>query len=149
MDARWSSEMTDIPVSHPRYASLVLRERLVAGLRAGIVVPQGLVAHGRGEMFDYVLGERTTKEARVASKTAAALLLTAKRPVLSVNGNVAVLCPRDIVLLAKAVRARVEVGLFHRSDERVSQIIGLLEENGAKKVLGFLPERTITGIDHT
>ena len=140
--------MTEIPVSHPRYSSLVLRERLVEGFRAGVVVPQGLIAHGRGEMFDYALGERTTKEARTASKAAASLLLTAKRRVLSVNGNVAALCPGDIVLLAKAAKAKVEVGLFHRSDERVSKIIGLLKDSGAKDVLGYLPECTIPGIDH-
>lgn len=141
-------KMTDVPASHPRHASLVLRERLVEGFRAGIVVPQGLIAHGRGEMFDYLLGERTTKEAREASRAAAALLLSARRPVLSVNGNVAVLCPKDVVRLAKAAKAKIEVGLFHRSDERVSKIISLLQDNGAKDVLGFLPERTITGLDH-
>ena len=140
--------MTEIPVSHPRYASLVLRERLVEGFKAGIVVPQGLIAHGRGEMFDYALGERTTKEARAASRAAASLLLTAKRPVISVNGNVAALCPRDIALLAKTARTRVEVGLFHRSDERVSKIVHRLEENGAESVLGFLPECAIPGLEH-
>ena len=140
--------MTEIPRSHPRYSSLVLRERLVDGFRAGIVVPQGLIAHGRGEMFDYLLGEKTTKEAREASRAAAALLLSAKKPVLSVNGNVAALCPREIVLLAEAVKAKVEVGLFHRSDERISKVIARLKDNGAKNVLGFLPERTIPGLDH-
>ena len=143
-----AADMTEIPKSHPRCASLVLRERLVEGFRTGIVVPQGLIAHGRGEMFDYLLGERTVKEARAASRAAAALLLTAKKPVISVNGNVAALCPRDVVDLAKATKARVEVGLFHRTDERVSKIIKVLEDNGAEGVLGFLPECTISGLDH-
>ncbi|MBU0623583.1 MAG: DUF137 domain-containing protein, partial [Candidatus Thermoplasmatota archaeon] len=102
--------MNGIPKSHPRYASLVLREKLVEGFRNGVVVPQGLIAHGRGEMFDYLLGERTTKEARIASRAAAAILLRAKRPVISVNGNVAALCPRDIVHLAEVAHARIEVG---------------------------------------
>jgi 4-phosphopantoate--beta-alanine ligase len=140
--------MTVIPKSHPRYHSLVLREKLVDGFKTGIVVPQGLIAHGRGEMFDYLLGERTTKEARAASKAAAALLLRAKSPVISVNGNIAALCPRDIVLLSKAARAKIEVGLFHRTDERVSKIIRVLEDSGAKNVLGFLPECRIPGLDH-
>lgn len=140
--------MTEIPKSHPRYRSLVLRERLVDGFKAGIVVPQGLIAHGRGEMFDYLLGERTIKEARVASRAAAALLLTAKRPVISVNGNVAALCPGDIVRLAEVSRARIEVGLFHRSDERVSKIENVLRDHGAKEVLGFLPDAKIPGLDH-
>ena len=140
--------MTEIPKSHPRYASLVLRERLVEGFRAGLVAPQGLIAHGRGEMFDYILGERTTKEARAASRAAAALLLRAKRPVISVNGNVAALCPKEIVLLSKAADAKIEVCLFHRSDERVAKIQKALEENGAKGVLGFLPDEKLQGIEH-
>jgi 4-phosphopantoate--beta-alanine ligase len=120
----------------------------VEGFRVGIVAPQGLIAHGRGEMFDYLLGEKTTKEAREASRAAAALLLSAERPVISVNGNVAVLCSKEIVQLAKTVKAKIEIGLFHRSDERVSKMIRLLEDNGAKNVLGFLPERTIPGLEH-
>ena len=140
--------MTEIPSSHPRYASLVLRERLVEGFRQGIVVPQGLIAHGRGEMFDYLLGERTTKEARKASRAAAALLLQAKRPVISVNGNVAVLCPGEVVRLARVARARIEIGLFHRTDERVGKILELLEKHGAENVLGFLPDATIPGLEH-
>lgn len=140
--------MTEVPKSHPRYASLVLRERLVEGFRAGIVAPQGLIAHGRGEMFDYVLGERTTKEARAASRAAAALLLRAKRPVISVNGNVAALCAKEVILLAEAAKARLEVCLFHRSDDRVSKIQSLLEQNGARGVLGFLPDASLPGVEH-
>jgi len=139
--------MSDIPKTHPRYASLVLRERLVDGFNHGLVVPQGLIAHGRGEMFYYLLGERTTKEARAAAKAAAALLIRAERPVISVNGNVAALCPKEIVELADMSGARVEVGLFHRSDERVSKISAALEMHGAKDVLGFLPDARIPGLD--
>lgn len=112
------------------------------------MVPQGLVAHGRGEMFDYLLGEKTTKEARMASRAAAATLLKAKRPVISVNGNVAALCPAEIVELAEVAEARIEVGLFHRTDERVSKVQKALEKHGAKEVLGFLPDATIPGLDH-
>src|SRR5438874_1799998 len=50
--------MSDIPNTHPRAASLRLRERLVEGLHAGIVTETGLIAHGRGEAIDYLLGER-------------------------------------------------------------------------------------------
>ena len=139
--------MTEIPKTHPRYASLVLRERLVEGFKAGFVVPQGLIAHGRGEMFDYMLGERTTKDARTASRAAAALLLGSKKPVISVNGNVAALCPESIVRLAEASNARLEVSLFHRTDERVSKILKVLEDHGAKNVLGFLPDASIPGLD--
>jgi 4-phosphopantoate--beta-alanine ligase len=138
--------MTDIPATHPRYESLVRREKLVEGFKEGIVVPQGLIAHGRGEMFDYLLGERTTKEGRAASRAAAALLLKAKRPVISVNGNVAALSAADIVKLSQVSNARIEVGLFHRTDERVAKIEKLLVEHGAMNVLGFLPDAKIPGL---
>lgn len=139
--------MTDIPRAHPRYESLMRRESLVKALEEGIVVPQGLVAHGRGEMFDYLLGEKTTKDARGASRAAAAWLLKANRPVISVNGNVAALCGADIVKLSQAAKTRIEVGLFHRTDERVSKIEKLLVRHGAKEVLGFLPDAKIPGLD--
>jgi len=120
---------------------------LVEGFNEGLVVPQGLIAHGRGEMFYYLLGERTTKDARAAAKAAAALLLEAKRSVISVNGNVAALCPKAVVELAEVSGARIEVGLFHRSDQRVSRIVAALERHGAKDVLGFLPDAKIPGLD--
>jgi len=142
-----SVSMTDIPKTHPRYGSLVLREKMVEGFRQGYVVPEGLVAHGRGEMFYYLLGEKTSKASRAATKAAAALLLEAERPVISVNGNVAALCPDEVVSLAKACKARIEVGLFHRSDERVSKIQRVLEDHGAERVLGFFPDARIPGLD--
>ncbi len=139
--------MTDTPRTHPRYESLVRREALVRAMDDGVVVPQGLVAHGRGEMFDYLLGERTTKEARAASRAAAALLLKARRPVVSVNGNVAALCAAEIVRLGQVARARIEVGLFHRTDERVAKVEKLLAQHGAIDVLGFLPDAKIPGLE--
>ena len=44
--------MEEIPRSHPRYQSLVNRQKLVDAMKAGIVVPHGLISHGRGEAFD-------------------------------------------------------------------------------------------------
>lgn len=139
--------MTDIPKSHPRRESLMLRERLVEGFADGVVAPQGLIAHGRGEMFYYLLGERTTKESRIAARAAAAALLRAKHPVISVNGNVAALCPEEVVSLSQLVPAKVEIGLFHRSDERVARIQAILEGHGAQEVLGFLPDERIPGLE--
>ena len=49
--------MTVIPRSHPRYQSLLNREKLVKGFNIGLVAKEGLLAHGRGEAFDYLLGE--------------------------------------------------------------------------------------------
>ncbi len=120
-----------IPPDHPRYRSLVTRELLAGSVRKGIVSLEGLTAHGRGEAFDYFLGERTTDSALLAEKTAAALLLSARHPVISVNGNAAALASREIAALQKACGAIVEVNLFHRTGERVRLIEDLLRSAGA------------------
>jgi len=136
-----------IPRSHPRYESLVRRERLVRAWKAGIVVPEGLVAQGRGEAWDYLFGEGTSAPALVAERAAAAHLLAASRPVISVNGNVAALAAKEIVQLARAIPARIEVNLFHRSEPRVKKIVRILERAGARNVLGLRPNARIPGID--
>lgn len=126
----------EIPRSHPRYESLVIRERLVRGFKEGYVVPQGLIAHGRGECFDYIIGERTIEPALKAIEAAAATLLLAKRPVISVNGNVAALVAEEVVRLAKKVNAKIEVNLFYRTEERTRKIAEVLRGCGADEVLG-------------
>jgi 4-phosphopantoate---beta-alanine ligase len=120
-----------IPVDHPRYKSLVTREHLAQCARLGIVSWEGLTAHGRGEAFDYLIGEKTTESALLAERTAAAILLCARHPVISVNGNTAALAARDIAELQKATGAIVEVNLFHRTEERVTLIEDLLRNAGA------------------
>jgi 4-phosphopantoate--beta-alanine ligase len=95
-----------------------------------------MFAHGRGEAFDYLLGERTTQVALRALEAAAAALLTAKQPVISVNGNTAALVANDIVRLAKIVRARIEVNLYYRSLNRELAIQRILEKHGANHILG-------------
>jgi 4-phosphopantoate--beta-alanine ligase len=132
-----------IPPDHPRYRSLVTRERLATCAREGIVTLEGLTAHGRGEAFDYLLGERTTPSALLAEQTAAALLRTARRPLFSVNGNTAALAAPQIALFQKATAGiPVEVNLFHRTDERVQRIRAYLEDHGVR-VLGGSAERLL------
>jgi 4-phosphopantoate--beta-alanine ligase len=131
-----------IPEDHPRYRSLVTRERLAECARRGIVSLEGLTAHGRGEAFDYLIGERTTKSARLAARTAAAMLLLAERPVISVNGNTAALAAMQIAALQQASGACVEVNLFHRTKERMVCITDLLLSCGVQ-VLEGAPERLI------
>lgn len=125
-----------IPETHPRYKSLVTRERLAQYTKTGIVSLEGLTAHGRGEAFDYLLGEETTESAHRAEKVAAALLLSANHPVISVNGNTAALAATEIAELQRASKARVEVNLFHRTDERVQAISDLLRNHGITLVEG-------------
>ena len=140
--------LTDIPVSHPRYASLVARERVTEGVRRGYTSTQGLIAQGRGECFDYLIGEKTTPAALQATRAAAAMLLLAERPALSVNGNVAALAAEEMVALAGALKIPLEVNLFHRSEERVKKIADLLREKGAVQVLGERPDAAVPGLDH-
>jgi 4-phosphopantoate--beta-alanine ligase len=141
--------LTEIPRSHPRFESLLARERIAKGVKEGLTSLQGMIAQGRGEAFDYLLGERTTPSANAASKVAAAMLLLAKQPALSVNGNVAALDPAGMVELANALKAPLEVNLFHRTEERVGKIARLLRGLGADMVLGEQPDQTIPGLNHS
>lgn len=124
-----------IPPGHPRFHSLVERARLIEGWKRGLVADAGLLAHGRGEAFDYLLGERTTPEARRAARAGVALLLRARRPVISVNGNAAVLAGPDLVRLGRSLGAPLEVNLFYRSRERERRLVARLESLGAERVL--------------
>ncbi len=133
--------------SHPRYNSLVIREKLVKAYEDGVLAPQGLIAQGRGESFDYLLGERTTPPAERAERVAAAILLSSKRPIISVNGNVAVLAAESVVRLAEAVPCGIEVNLFHRTEERISKIIDLLKEITDIPILGENASASIPGLD--
>jgi 4-phosphopantoate--beta-alanine ligase len=126
----------------------VARERVTEGVKRGYTSSQGLIAQGRGECFDYLLGERTVPSAEGATRAAAALLLLAERPALSVNGNVAALVAEEMVALANELRIPLEVNLFHRSEERVKKIADLLRKKGAKEVLGEHPDASVPGLEH-
>ena len=97
--------MSDIPVTHPRYKSLVIRKQLADYALAGVVSLEGLTSHGRGE---------------------ARILLAAKHPVLSINGNTAALAAAEIADLQKAAGCEVEVNLFHRTEERIRKVTDVL-----------------------
>ena len=138
-----------IPKSHPRFVSLNIREKIVSGYNNGLVAKEGLLAHGRGEAFDYLIGERTMRSARTAINAAAVTLLTAKNSVISVNGNIAALCPKEIIQLAKITKSKIEVNLFYHNEDRKKKIVKHLKNAGAKQVLGTNPRsnRKIIGID--
>jgi len=138
----------DVPEDHPRYESLLTRHRIEAGVDKGITSRQGLIAEGRGETFDYLLGERTIESADAAERAAAARLLLADHPVLSINGNVAALVPGETVELADVVGADLEVNLFNRTEERMRAIVEHLEEHGAEDVKGLAADARIPGLSH-
>lgn len=138
----------EIPEDHPRYLDLVTRYRIEAGIESGMTHVQGMHAEGRGSAFDYLLGEETIPSANEAERAAAAELLLATHPVISVNGNVAALVPEETVALAEAVDAAIEVNLFHRTDDRIRMIAEHLRSHGATEVLGLEADATIPGLTH-
>jgi len=127
----------NIPKSHPRYLSLQIREKLVDGFDNNLVVKEGLLAHGRGEAFDYLIGEKTTKSAKNAIKAAAYMLNQAQKSVISVNGNFVALCPKEIIQLAKITDSKIEVNLFYSSEKRKKVISKVLKKYGAKEIFGM------------
>jgi len=137
-----------LPKSHPRYLSLSTRELIVAGVEAGVTSPHGLIAQGRGEAFDYLIGEETNDFAMDAIDAALCLLKKAERPVFSINGNVAALVPEQIIKLAKLFNAKLEVNIFHASQVRVAKIKAKLESNGAREVLLPDPDCALKGLEH-
>ncbi len=138
----------EVPESHPRYESLLTRHRIEAGVEKGITSQQGLIAQGRGEAYDYLLGEETIPSADDAARAAAAALLSADQPVLSVNGNVAALVPEEIGTLADAAGAAVEVNLFNRTEQRMQAIADHLRDHGVTDVKGLTADGRIPGLDH-
>jgi 4-phosphopantoate--beta-alanine ligase len=135
------------PKNHPRYKSLLAREKLVDA--SDVVAKQGLIAHGRGEAFDYLVGEQTCLPALSALRAAASALIEAKNPVISVNGNVVALAAREVARLSEVSGAKVEINLFHRTPERISGLtkmmkkvgIDALGENADDKIPGLSSER--------
>ena len=118
----------------------------MSGVESGITSVKGLIAQGRGEAFDYLIGECTIYSARAAERVAAAMLLLAKTPVISVNGNAAALVPGELVELSTLLDAHLEVNLFYRTEERVLKIIEHLKDHGARRVLGADPDASIPGL---
>ena len=131
------------PKDHPRYKSLLAREKLVDA--SEFVAKQGLIAHGRGEAFDYLLGEQTCLPALSAIKAAASALIEAKNPVISVNGNVVALAAREVARLSEISGAKVEVNLFHRTPERVAGLTKMMKKLGID-ALGANADDKIPGL---
>ena len=139
----------NIPKSHPRYLSLQIREKLVKGFENNLVAKEGLLAHGRGEAFDYIIGEKTSKFAKQAITSAANMLNYAQNSVISVNGNFAALCSKEIIQLAKSTNSKIEVNLFYSSEKRKKAITKILKESGAREILGIDKKSStkLVGID--
>lgn len=138
--------------SHPRYKSLLLRHRLEKAAKKGMLAASALIAHGRGEAFDYLLGEVTTASALIATQQAAIRLNSAKRPIICLNGNVVALAGKELLLVADALNCPVEVNIFYRTPERMAALLNHLQAIKEKlnldiEILGANPDAKIPGLE--
>jgi 4-phosphopantoate--beta-alanine ligase len=144
----------EIPIDHPRRHSLLTRERIVKGWKDGLVAQVGLIAHGRGEAFDYLIGEKTLDSTFRAIKYSSLLLLTAKKPVISVNGNTAVLIKDELLKLADTLSklrgdsVPIEVNIFYRTSGRMKKLLGFLRDStySEVRILGEKADARIPGL---
>ena len=109
-----SDEENVVDPSHPRYESLMIRKKVADAGAKGMLADSAMIAHGRGEAFDYLLGEQTIPSAREATREAAARLSRARKPVLSLNGNAIALAGQEFLTIASQLNCPVEIlSLIH------------------------------------
>ena len=137
--------------THPRYRSLLMRHRLEVAAEKGMLADSALIAHGRGEAYDYLLGERTIPSAEFAAKVALRSLKEAANPVLSLNGNVVALAGDEMLQLAHYLDCPVEVNIFYRTPERMDALLSDLDERNNRlglnvEILGANPDADIPGL---
>jgi 4-phosphopantoate--beta-alanine ligase len=126
-----------VPDSHPRKASLDRRYKLEEAASKGLLAGTAMIAHGRGEAFDYLLGEQTIPIADEATSQAAILLKSAVRPIISVNGNTSILAGEELIGCAAILSCPIEVNIFYRTPERISGLVTHLEYS--KKIVSRTP----------
>ena len=126
-----------------------MRQKIIEGMEQKVVTKAGLFAHGRGEAFDYLMGEKTLPSAVEAMEAAVAMMLLAKHPVISINGNAAALVPEGMVQLGAAIGAKLEVNLFYREPGREAAIEQVLRKAGATEILGLgdVPPATLGNLE--
>ena len=127
----------NVPDSHPRKRSLERRYKLEAASSEGLLAGTAMIAHGRGEAFDYLLGEKTIPIANEATIQAAIMLKSAVRPVISVNGNTCILAGEELVGCAALLSCPIEVNIYYRTPERISGLVAYLEK--CKKIVSIKP----------
>ena len=118
--------------SHPRYKSLSARYLLEEAQKGGLLAGTAMIAHGRGEAFDHLIGEQTIPSALLATKYAAKLLSSAQRPIISINGNTAILSGDYLIRCAAILECSIEINIFYRTEKRISGLVNYLEERKEK-----------------
>ena len=121
--------MGDIPESHPRRESLLSRQKLVDAASKGMLAESALIAHGRGEAFDYLLGEKTCDSARLAIMETAYRLLNSEKCVISVNGNTVALAGPQLIACAAVLGCPIEVNIYYRTPKRMEVLLSTLMEH--------------------
>ena len=119
-----NEEENIVDPSHPRYESLMIRKKVADAGVKGMLADSAMIAHGRGEAFDYLLGEQTIPSARDATKEAAARLVRARSPILSLNGNAIALAGQDFLTIASQLNCPIEINIFYRTPERMGALLG-------------------------
>ena len=145
--------MTDFAAdkSHPRYESLLKRHYLEDAAKKGMLADSAMIAHGRGEAFDYLLGEQTTDFALQSTKNAVGHLANARRPVICLNGNTTALAGYELMKVAEILNCPIEVNIFYRTEQRINVIFEHLNEIKDKhslnvELLGKTPDSLIPGL---
>ena len=146
--------MTEIAAdpSHPRYQSLLMRHRIEVAAKEGLLADSAMIAHGRGEAFDYLIGEVTIPSALDATKLAYKCLREAKKPVISLNGNTVALVGKEIMMLAAKLQCPVEINIFYRTPQRMEKLSSRLNairdtEGINVEILGMVPNARIPGLE--
>lgn len=133
------------PENHPRYQSLRARHLIEEGIAKGITHLSGLAAHGRGEAFDYMLGEKTQAFAERAIRAAAAMMVLAERPIISANGNTSVLVREEMIELSRVANAPIEINIFNDAGNRRELIFKHFQEKSVEPY-GLNPDALISGL---
>ena len=103
------------------------RKMLTDAAEAGMLADSALIAHGRGEAFDYLLGENTCEPARKAIVETAARLQSSEQCVISVNGNTVALAGSQLIACAAVLNCPIEVNIYYRTPERMEALLSALQ----------------------
>jgi len=125
--------MTDIPVSHPRYKSIIVREKLVKAYTNNLLNDEDLIDFGKEEAVDYFLGEKTTKMAY-------------KSYILSISSSILAKKPALVLDNISCILAEDTIGKFAKPTAPVSPFIDTCHDR-VKKIRFFWGDRLLIGFN--
>jgi 4-phosphopantoate--beta-alanine ligase len=130
----------------------MIRKKIAEAGVKGMLADSAMIAHGRGEAFDYLLGEQTIPSALDATREAAARLVKSNKPVLSLNGNAIALAGQEFLTIASQLGCPIEINIFYRTPQRMGALIGHLKMLNQKldldvEIMGGIPDARIPGLE--